>query len=150
MHSTILVASLLALLFGPLAYAWLNRQRKLSAVLDGFVFLSIGGIVLLEALPEAVHHGGLLAWIALAVGFFGPSIAERLAAYPTGYHGGRVRAHRVRRRDGLDEPGRAARPPESHPGGQRDGQPRVAQAPSAGANKSRRTRAGVRSFAYGM
>ena len=78
MHSTILAASLLALLFGPLAYAWLNRQRKLSAVLDGFVFLSIGGIVLLEALPEAVHHGGLLAWIALAVGFFGPSIAERL------------------------------------------------------------------------
>ena len=65
MHSTILAASLLALLFGPLAYARLNRQRKLSAVLDGFVFLSIGGIVLLEALPEAVHHGGLLAWIAI-------------------------------------------------------------------------------------
>lgn len=78
MHSIILAASLLALLFGPLAYAWLNRQRKLSAVLDGFVFLSIGGIVLLEALPEAVHHGGLLAWLALAIGFFGPSIAERL------------------------------------------------------------------------
>ena len=78
MHLVTLVASLVALLFGPFAYAWLNRQRRLSAVLDGFVFVSIAGIVLLEALPEAVAHGGVLAWLALAIGMFGPTLAESL------------------------------------------------------------------------
>ncbi|WP_348673011.1 permease [uncultured Abyssibacter sp.] len=78
MHLVTLLSSLIALLFGPLAYAWLSRQRRLSAVLDGFVFVSIAGIVLLEALPDAVAHGGVLAWLALAIGMFGPTLAESL------------------------------------------------------------------------
>ena len=46
--------------------------------LDGFILVSIGGLVLLEVVPHALHdaHYGALAF--MAVGFVLPTVAERL------------------------------------------------------------------------
>lgn len=74
----LVAAALLALLFGPLAYGALTRRRHLSAMLDGFVFVSIGGIVLLELLPVTMAPNGGWVLLALLAGLFGPSLAERL------------------------------------------------------------------------
>ncbi|MBR9814935.1 hypothetical protein GYB61_13920 [bacterium] len=78
MTSLALIAGLIALLIGPIAYRALTRRGELAAALDGFIFVTIGALVLLEALPEAVAAGGMWAWAFLLVGLFGPTLLERL------------------------------------------------------------------------
>lgn len=78
MHWIFLATALAALAFGPIAYAALTRHRHLSAMLDGFIFVSIGGIVLIELLPSIMATGGGWILLALVGGLFGPSVAERL------------------------------------------------------------------------
>lgn len=78
MSLIILAAGVLALLLGPLAYGALTRRGELAAALDGFIFVTIGALVLLEALPEAVAAGGVWAWAFLFGGLFGPTVLERL------------------------------------------------------------------------
>ena len=78
MSLIVLAAGVLALLLGPLAYAALTRRGELAAALDGFIFVTIGALVLLEALPEAVEAGGIWAWAFLLGGLFGPNLLERL------------------------------------------------------------------------
>ena len=73
-----LIAGIAALLVGPIAYRSLTRRGELAAALDGFIFITIGALVLLEALPEAVAAGGLWAWGFLLIGLFGPNALERL------------------------------------------------------------------------
>lgn len=77
MHITFLLATLAALLSGPLLYAVAHRRPSLLSLLDGFVLVSIAGLVLFEVLPEAVHSGGLVVLPFLLLGLFGPTLLER-------------------------------------------------------------------------
>ncbi|MFQ6372093.1 metal transporter [Shewanella sp. YIC-542] len=73
-----LVASCIALLLGPLCYRWLSSGSGLHKGLDGFIFVSLGGLVLVHILPELLEHGGILALLFVLLGLWGPSASERL------------------------------------------------------------------------
>ncbi|QFU25009.1 metal transporter [Shewanella eurypsychrophilus] len=73
-----LLASCIALLLGPLFYRFLSTENGLRKGLDGFIFVSLGGLVLLHILPELLEHGGFLAIIFVIVGMWGPTASEKL------------------------------------------------------------------------
>lgn len=72
-----LSASLIPLLLAPVLFRLAGRARRLFAALDGFTLVAIGGLVLLEVLPESLSLAGL--WMApmVILGFAGPTLAER-------------------------------------------------------------------------
>lgn len=72
-----LLATLMALISGPLLYALARRRPAFLAFLDGFVLVSIAGLVLLEVLPGAYGEGGLWSLGFVALGALGPSLIER-------------------------------------------------------------------------
>ncbi len=74
----LLLASMAALVAGPLAYRFAHGRGTTLTVLDGFVFVAISGLIILSVLPEAVVHGGWLAIAFIIAGFAGPTVAERL------------------------------------------------------------------------
>jgi uncharacterized membrane protein YraQ (UPF0718 family) len=74
----LLLASIAALGLGPLAYRLAGRQHNLLAVLDGFVFVAIGGLVVLSVLPESMAQGGWPTLGFVLIGFAGPTVAEHL------------------------------------------------------------------------
>lgn len=71
-----LFATLTALICGPLLYAVARRQPAFTAFLDGFVLVSIAGLVLLEVVPGAYGEGGIWSLAFLLVGAIGPSVVE--------------------------------------------------------------------------
>jgi uncharacterized membrane protein YraQ (UPF0718 family) len=73
----LLLASLLALGLGPLVLRLARRDGHVLPALDGFVFVAIGGLVLLHAIPEAFAVSGVAALAAAALGFLGPLLVER-------------------------------------------------------------------------
>ncbi|QYJ80494.1 metal transporter [Shewanella acanthi] len=73
-----LLASCIALLIGPLFYRYFSSGSGLQKGLDGFIFVSLGGLVLIHILPELLEHGGLLAIIFVILGLWGPTASERL------------------------------------------------------------------------
>ncbi|MCL1067722.1 metal transporter [Shewanella olleyana] len=73
-----LVASCIALLFGPLFYRYFSSGSGLQKGLDGFIFVSLGGLVLIHILPELLHHGGILTLLFVVLGLWGPTASERL------------------------------------------------------------------------
>ncbi|WP_417762430.1 metal transporter [Shewanella sp.] len=75
---TYLIASCIALLLGPLSYRYLNAGGGLHKGLDGFIFVSLGGLVLIHILPELLEHGGLLAILFVILGLWGPTASEKL------------------------------------------------------------------------
>jgi uncharacterized protein len=78
--------SLLPLLLGPiLVNAMLNRPR-LVPVLNGFVLISIGGIIGLHILPESIEHGGGIAVAAALLGLLLPFIFEQRFGADKGGH----------------------------------------------------------------
>ncbi len=74
---TLLVAAIAVLAVAPVLYRLAARQRAALACLDGFVFASVLGLVVLVILPESVVGGGWLAAAAALVGFLGPTFLER-------------------------------------------------------------------------
>jgi len=78
MHLALLTATLAALLAGPLIYALAQRRPALLAFLDGFVLVSIAGLVLLEVVPGAFVDGGLWSGVFLLMGLLGPTLFEHL------------------------------------------------------------------------
>lgn len=72
-----LLATLTALMSGPLLYALARRRPAFLAFLDGFVLVSIAGLVLLEVLPGAYGEGGAWSLAFVALGALGPSLVER-------------------------------------------------------------------------
>lgn len=78
MHFALLLATLAALLSGPLIYAAARRRPPLLAFLDGFVLVSIAGLVLLEVVPGAFVEGGLWSGGFLLLGLLGPTLLEHL------------------------------------------------------------------------
>lgn len=73
-----LVASCIALLLGPLFYRYFSSGSGLQKGLDGFIFVSLGGLVLIHILPELLQHGGFAAIIFVILGLWGPTASERL------------------------------------------------------------------------
>lgn len=73
-----LLASCIALLLGPLFYRYLTAQNGLQKGLDGFIFVSLGGLVLVHILPELLEHGGFIAIVFVIIGLWGPTASEKL------------------------------------------------------------------------
>jgi len=71
-----LVLSILALLLGPVIYAASRRNPIAREVLDGFIFITIAGIICVNIIPEALAVGGMLAFVFLVLGIAFPVIVE--------------------------------------------------------------------------
>ena len=78
MTQAFLLATLLALAAGPVLYAAARRRGRALAFLDGFVLISIVGLVVVEVVPDTLREGGLLSIAFLLAGVFGPTLLERL------------------------------------------------------------------------
>lgn len=70
--------TLLALAAGPFLYLAAQRNPRLLAFLDGFVLISIAGLVVLEVVPGTFLEGGPWSLAFLLAGLFGPTLLERL------------------------------------------------------------------------
>ncbi|MGS0724360.1 metal transporter, partial [Shewanella sp. 30m-9] len=68
-----LIASCIALLFGPLFYRFFSSGSGLQKGLDGFIFVSLGGLVLIHILPELLEHGGFITLLFVMLGVWGPT-----------------------------------------------------------------------------
>lgn len=84
-----LALSIVALLLGPVIYGLSQRNRVARQVLDGFIFITIAGIICVNIIPEALAVGGTLAVIFLVVGIAFPVIMEH------GFRGALHEAHVV-------------------------------------------------------
>jgi hypothetical protein len=84
-----LALSIVALLLGPLIYGLSQRNRVARQVLDGFIFITIAGIICVNIIPEALAVGGTLAVIFLVAGIAFPVIMEH------GFRGALHEAHVV-------------------------------------------------------
>ncbi|MBR9729298.1 metal transporter [Shewanella intestini] len=73
-----LVASCIALLLGPLFYRYFSSGSGLQKGLDGFIFVALGGLVLIHILPELLEHGGPLSLLFVVLGLWGPTASERV------------------------------------------------------------------------
>lgn len=71
-----LIASLVALLFGPVAGSAAAERTDLRAGLDGFVLVAILGIVGIEVLPTILHSAGPVAILFLIAGLVLPWALE--------------------------------------------------------------------------
>jgi len=78
---TVLIQSIISFLLGPIVAILGGRVPRMLPVLDGFILVSISGLVVLEVIPHAMDrdHGGIGGWallLALA-GLLIPSIFEK-------------------------------------------------------------------------
>jgi len=87
MEPTLLILSLLPLLAGPLVVWAIQSAQWAARLLDGFVMVSVGGIVLLYILPASISAGGGMAVGAAILGLALPFVIERLF----GFHSAGVR-----------------------------------------------------------
>jgi uncharacterized membrane protein YraQ (UPF0718 family) len=74
---TLLILSILILAAGPLCYRFVARDARLRALLDGFIIISVGGLILMHVLPESVASIGAGALAAAAAGVLLPLLFER-------------------------------------------------------------------------
>lgn len=74
---TYFVLSIAALLLGPLIYGWARRSATGRHVLDGFILVTVAGIVCVYIIPDAVVRGGRTAFLFLFVGLLFPVAIER-------------------------------------------------------------------------
>jgi hypothetical protein len=72
-----LLFSIVALLLGPCIFALGRQQPTARQVLDGFIFITVAGIVCVDIIPASLAAGGLLAIFFLAFGLVFPVLAER-------------------------------------------------------------------------
>ena len=73
-----LVLSIAALLLGPAIYAAGRQNRMARRVLDGLILVSIAVIIAVHVVPEAIQHGGKLAFVVILIGLAFPLLLERL------------------------------------------------------------------------
>ncbi len=74
------VLSTLALVLAPFVYAVGRHSPVTRQVLDGFIFITIAGIVCVSIIPEALRYGGNVAFAFLAIGLAFPFVIERLGS----------------------------------------------------------------------
>jgi uncharacterized membrane protein YraQ (UPF0718 family) len=73
-----LVFSIVALLAGPLVFHYIQGHLKWEQTIDGFIFVTISGLVLLHIFPDAIEHGGWIALLFGVLGLVGPSFSEKI------------------------------------------------------------------------
>jgi len=78
----LLLGSCLALALGPLVFHLGGAKARLVAALDGFVLVSVLGLVFLHVIPHAVVDAGSSALVAAVVGLILPLVLEKLASQP--------------------------------------------------------------------
>lgn len=72
----LLLASIVALLLGPFLY-WAVRGHLVPlGIIDGFIFVSITGLVCLFIIPESALLAGWSALLFAILGFLGPTLIE--------------------------------------------------------------------------
>lgn len=76
-----LVLALAAFAAGPVVFDRLRKRPVLRALLDGFVLVSIPGLVLLHVVPTALDTGSVLLLVALLAGVALPWALERVSSY---------------------------------------------------------------------
>jgi len=74
----IVILSALVLLAAPLLARLVQRMPALKGGIDGFVLITVLGLIILTLLPEALQHGGLLALGIAFMGFILPWASEFL------------------------------------------------------------------------
>jgi uncharacterized protein len=84
---TLLLISIGVLAAAPLLYLLARVTQPTLALLDGFVFVVIGGLVLIHIIPESVQVAGWWALLALFAGLMGPGYLEK------GLHRAAAKAH---------------------------------------------------------
>jgi uncharacterized protein len=84
----LLLISFLPLLLGSILVQALFRRPRLIPMLDGFVLVSVGGIVFLHILPESIVHGGWGAAAAALLGVVLPFFFERRLGAESGKFSG--------------------------------------------------------------
>lgn len=72
-----LLGSVAALASGPVMEKFTGARRTFPAWLDGFLLVSVVGLVLLEVVPDAIESRSLLTPLLLAAGLALPTMAER-------------------------------------------------------------------------
>lgn len=72
-----LALSVIALILGPFVLVLGQRQPTTRQVLDGFIFITIAGIVCVHIIPEAMQIGGAFAIGFLVLGLVFPVLVER-------------------------------------------------------------------------
>lgn len=72
-----LAVSLAALVIGPLAFHVAGGRRPMLAWIDGFVLVTVMGLVFFTMLPEALIHGGWWVLLLVLLGAVGPNLFER-------------------------------------------------------------------------
>lgn len=78
MNHALLFASMAGLGTGPLVARAAKARPQMLAFIDGFVLVTIGGLVLLDVIPHALEYRDLWAGLFMLVGFTLPNLAERL------------------------------------------------------------------------
>lgn len=84
-----LILSVAVLIAAPLLARWVKHAPGLKAGLDGFVLLTVIGLITVTLLPEALNHGGLIGLAVAVFGFALPWVAEFL------FHRSEEMTHRV-------------------------------------------------------
>lgn len=77
-------SALLALGLGPLLYRFSRAQPALMPALDGFVLVSVGGLVTLFLLPRSIDAIGIWAIAAVLAGLAIPTLVERFGGIAHG------------------------------------------------------------------
>lgn len=72
-----LLLSIIALLLGPCIYALGRGRATIRLVLDGFIFITVAGIVCVDIIPGSIVAGGSIAIVFLLFGLAFPVVAEK-------------------------------------------------------------------------
>lgn len=74
---TLLLIAVLALMVGPLLAITASNIASLRAAIDGFGVVSVGGLALVLIAPDAIKHGGAIAFLLLIAGAVLPAFLHR-------------------------------------------------------------------------
>ena len=83
----LLIASIAALIIGPVLFQFSRVGARAFKFLEGFSFITIAGLLCFGILPQAIGIGGIFAWGFAALGLIFPIGLERL------FHGLEKQAH---------------------------------------------------------
>ena len=72
-----LALSIIALVLGPFLYALGQKKPSARQILDGFIFITIAGIVCVDIIPHSIQTGGAAAIAFLVLGLAFPVVLER-------------------------------------------------------------------------
>jgi uncharacterized protein len=81
MHLGLLMATLLALLAGPLIYSAARRQPRLLRAVDLVIVAGVGLLLLVDVIPDTFETGGRWSAAFLFAGLLGPTLLEHLLTH---------------------------------------------------------------------